>query len=101
MPVEKEAILQRLHTAEGHLHAVSRMVAEEASCQQVLHQLNAVQCAIEAVGSQILQLEIEGCLQAIREDPCPEQCFEQLAILTKLYPMANKFALKDYETLSR
>ena len=101
MPVEKEALLQRLRTAEGHLHAVGPMLEDDQPCQQVLHQLNAVRCALEATGSQLLLMEVERCLQAIRENPCPEQCGEELARLASLYPLANRFTVKFYEVSTR
>jgi len=90
MLAEKEAVLQRLRTTEGHLNAIRGMIEAGAPCQQVLHQLNAVQCAIGAAGSQILQLEIEHCLQAVREDPCSERRREAVERLSDLYSMMTK-----------
>jgi DNA-binding FrmR family transcriptional regulator len=101
MPVEQDAVLQRLRTVEGHLHAVSQMLEDGVPCQQILHQLNAVQCALEAAGSQLLLMEVERCLQAIRENPCPERRCEELARLANLYPLANRFTVKFYETVPR
>lgn len=101
MPVEKQVLLQRLHTSEGHLRAISGMLEDDEPCQQVLHQLNAVQCAIEAVGSLLLQMEVERCLRAIRDNPCPEQRCEQLARLVNLYPLFKRFTFKFYEVSAR
>jgi DNA-binding FrmR family transcriptional regulator len=101
MPVEKEAVLQRMRTVEGHLHAVNQMLEDDIPCQQVLHQLNAVECALEAAASMLLRMEVECCLQAIRDNPCPEQRCEQLARLVKLYPWTNRFTFRFYETSPR
>jgi DNA-binding FrmR family transcriptional regulator len=101
MPDEKQAILQRLRTVEGHLHAVHQMLVEDQPCQQVLHQLNAVQCALQAAGCQLLQVEVERCLQAIRDKPDPEQQMQALAHLADLYPFIYKLKGKSYQSLSR
>lgn len=101
MPVERQAVLERLRTAEGYLRAISQMLEEDQPCQQVLQQLNAVQSAIESASSHLLRLEVERCLQAIRENPCPEQRCEELARLASLYPLAKSFPVKFYETLPR
>jgi DNA-binding FrmR family transcriptional regulator len=101
MPAEKEAVLQWMRTAEDRLITVSQLLEEDHPCQQILDQLNAVQCAVEAAGSTLLRMEIERCLQGIRDNPCPEQRCEQLARLVYLYPLANKFKVKFYEMLPR
>lgn len=98
MPVEKPAILQRLRTAGGHLQAVSQLLEDDKPCQQILHQLNAIQCALEATSSLILCMEVERCLQAIHEDPCSEQRCEELARLSGLYSLLNKPSIKLFET---
>ena len=97
MAVEKDVLLQRLRTTEGHLHAIRGMIEDGAPCQQVLHQLNAVRCAIEAAGSQILCLEVERCLQGIRENPSPEHCEAELQRLLNLYPFTSQFKRKFTE----
>ena len=49
----------------------------------------------------LLQMEVECCLQAIRQDPCPEQRCEQLARLMNLYPLFRQFTFKFYEVSAR
>jgi DNA-binding FrmR family transcriptional regulator len=101
MPDEKQAVLQRLRTVEGHLHAVRQMLVEDQPCQQVLHQLNAVQCALQSAGCLLLQIEVERCLQAIRDKPDPEQQVQALEHLSNLYPFIYKLKRKSYQRLSR
>jgi DNA-binding FrmR family transcriptional regulator len=101
LPVDKESVLQQMRTAEGHLHTVTQMLEDNLSCPQVLHQLNEVQCSVEAAGSTLLRMEFERCLQALRDNPCPDQRCEQLARLVNLYPFVNKFPVKIYETATR
>lgn len=101
MGFEKQAVLQQLRLTEVHLQVIGRMLVEDQPCQQIIHQLNAVQCAIEAVGSMLLQMEVERCLQTLRDNPCPEQRCEQLARLVNLYPLFKRFSFKFYEVSAR
>ena len=98
MLAEGQAVIQRLRTAEGHLHAVRQMLEDGKSCQQILHQLSAVRCALEAAGYQLLSMEVERCLQEIRENPSPGQCEAELQRLLNLYPFISQFKGKSTET---
>jgi len=94
MPVEKQAILQELRTAEDQLQAVSQLLEQDQPCRQVLQQLQAAQSAMGAAGSQLLRLEVERCLQAIQDDPSLEQRCEELSRLLNLYILLDKFTFK-------
>src|SRR5579883_1542723 len=63
----KEKLKSRLARAIGHLNAVYRMVDEEKYCIDVLHQLKAVQAALEKTSEVILKQHLETCVvEAIR-----------------------------------
>ena len=94
MPVDQRAILQRLHATEVHLHAAGQMLEEDRPCQQILGQLNAIQCALGVMASQLLSTEVERCLQEARENPCPELRCKEIANLSNLYPLVSKFQEK-------
>ncbi len=49
-PKEHSAIVGRLKSAAGHLRAVIGMVEAGKSCDEVLHQLGAVQAALAVAG---------------------------------------------------
>jgi len=70
MPItddSKQKLSLRLVKAMGHLNAVHRMVEEQKYCIDVLHQLKAVQAALDKVGEEILKQHLETCVvQAIR-----------------------------------
>lgn len=53
---------QRLRIVQGHLEAIHRMVEEERPCREILHQLSAVQGALEQVRRQLLEAYLHDCL---------------------------------------
>lgn len=59
-PNPQADILQRLRPAEGHLNAVIEMAESGQPCEQVLHQLNAVQSALRATGGKIICWQSES-----------------------------------------
>lgn len=63
----KEKLKSRLARAIGHLNAVYRMVDEEKYCIDVLHQLKAVQAALDKTSEVILRQHLQTCVvEAIR-----------------------------------
>jgi DNA-binding FrmR family transcriptional regulator len=65
MPItdeSKEKLKTRLSKAMGHLNAVHRMVDEKKYCIDVLHQLKAVQSALDKVSEEILKQHLETCV---------------------------------------
>jgi DNA-binding FrmR family transcriptional regulator len=58
---DKERILHRLKIAQGHLHKVMRMVEADEYCIDVLHQTNAVQQALRAADTAILEYHLTNC----------------------------------------
>lgn len=71
---DKDAVLRRLRTVEGHVRAVGRMVEEDAYCIDILHQTRAIKWALEKVEEQILAGHLQGCVTtAIRADDALER----------------------------
>ena len=54
MPNPPADILRRLHCAAGHLNAVIKMTEDSQPCEKILHQLNAVQAALQAAGLRLI-----------------------------------------------
>ena len=50
-----QPVLNRLHRAEGQIRAVTRMVAEDRPCRDVLTQIAAVEGALDAVALELLE----------------------------------------------
>jgi len=77
-------IIRRLHCAAGHLNAVIEMAEADQPCEQVLHQLNAVQSALSAAGNRIIHCQAESSQDVILNSSCSERTAE-LKRLQSLY----------------
>lgn len=62
MSDEKQAILNRLRTIEGHVRGVQRMVEDDAYCVDVLRQTLAVRRALEKLESAVLKRHLHTCV---------------------------------------
>jgi CsoR family transcriptional regulator, copper-sensing transcriptional repressor len=73
-----QGVLPRLTSAQGHLAAVARMVAEDRYCIDVLHQLSAVQGALDRVRRQILETHLRSCVPDAMAEGRVDQVVEEL-----------------------
>ena len=62
MRAEATSVEFRLRSAQGHLEGVIRMVEEDRYCIEVLHQLAAVEGAIQRARREILESHLRGCV---------------------------------------
>lgn len=73
MEMNEEAI-RRLKIAEGHLRGIQRMLEQGEYCIDILRQIQAVQSALNKVGSQILDHHLNSCLvSAVKGDDPAER----------------------------
>lgn len=69
MQNQKEQLVARLRSIEGHVRGVTRMVEEDAYCVDVIKQSMAVIKAIEKLNVLILDNHLNTCVTtAIRSD---------------------------------
>jgi DNA-binding FrmR family transcriptional regulator len=59
--VEKE-LQDRLSRIEGHVRGIKRMLAEHATCEDLLIQLSAVRAAISQASARLLENHMETCV---------------------------------------
>ena len=59
--VEKE-LQDRLSRIEGHVRGIKRMLAEHASCEDLLIQLSAVRAALNQATARLLENHMETCV---------------------------------------
>lgn len=63
----KQNLSDRLKRIEGQLRGIDRMLQENQSCPQVLHQLSAAGSALHGVSSIVLRNYLESCVTAAVE----------------------------------
>ncbi len=63
-PADTQAILKRLHRAQGQLAGVVRMLEAGQSCEAVVTQLSAVSKALDRAGFALISSSLRACLTA-------------------------------------
>ncbi len=58
----QERILHRLRISKGHLEKVMKMIAKDAYCIDVLHQMQAVESGIKETGNVVLENHLKTCV---------------------------------------
>ncbi len=87
---DNQELILRLKTAEGHLRGVQRMLEEDAYCIDVIHQIQAVQSALNKISIEILDRHLKSCLiTAVRGDD-PTERERVLKEITEVFSAANK-----------
>ncbi|WP_068277848.1 metal-sensitive transcriptional regulator [Aldersonia kunmingensis] len=65
---EKDELLKRLRRIEGQVAGISRMIAEDRYCIDVLTQVSAVTSALQSVSLKLLDAHLAGCvIEAAKE----------------------------------
>ena len=90
MQADKQALVARLLTAQGHLSAVIRMVENDRSCEDVLHQIGAVRAALNAISLQMLKQQLHDSTDFITSEACPDRRCVELTRLLNLYLIFSK-----------
>ena len=69
---DKQDLRNRLRSAQGHMHAIEKMIADDAPCADILHQMLAVRGAMGAIQRELWRAYLldETCgLQSNEEEP--------------------------------
>ena len=90
-PNQQFDIVRRLRCAAGHLNAVIQMTEAEQSCEEVLHQLNAVQAALRAAGVKIIECQAQSSQDVILNSTSVNQRTAELQRLQSLYTIFQKY----------
>lgn len=87
---ERDEVIRRLKTAEGHLRGIQRMVEDDAYCIDVIQQIQAVQAALSKISTDILDHHLNSCLiTAVRGDD-PAERERVLKEITGVFEAASK-----------
>ena len=84
-------IRQRLQYASGHLNAVLTMVEKESPCEEVLHQLHAVEAALKAIGQVLVLNRVEEIETLIKDSSTSEERTAQFQRFVPLYVIAQSY----------
>ncbi len=72
--MKHQSALKRLKTVEGHIRGIQRMIEEDTYCIDVIHQIQAVQAALNKISAQILDEHLNSCLiTAVRGEDAGER----------------------------
>ncbi len=58
----RDQVLQRLRSIEGHVRAVQRMLEEDRCCIEVIRQTLAIRRALDRVSQLLVSSHVRGCL---------------------------------------
>jgi len=91
-PNQQSDLIRRLQCAAGHLNSVIEMTEEGQTCEQVLHQLNAVQCALRAVGVKLIAGQIQSSQTIILDSSSIEERISELRRIQSLYTVFTHYS---------
>ncbi|RVW01575.1 metal-sensitive transcriptional regulator [Rhodococcus spongiicola] len=69
---QQEDLLKRLRRIEGQVQGISRMVADDRYCIDVLTQVSAATSALESVSLKLLEAHLAGCVVEAAKKGGPE-----------------------------
>ena len=71
---DKDKMIKRLKSIEGHIRGIQRMIEEDKYCIDVIKQALAVKSAVDKVNALILESHLESCVTtAIRSSKLVER----------------------------
>ncbi len=88
--MNKEIVLNRLTIIEGHLKGVKKMVEQEAYCMDVIHQIHAIQSALNKVSTMILNDHLNTCVISAVRGENPDDRERVLKEISELFETVSK-----------
>lgn len=77
-PTVEEELQNRLSRIEGHVRGIKRMLADHASCEELLIQLSAVRSALNQATARLLENHMETCVAECVRGGQGEKALRQL-----------------------
>ncbi|NKS84367.1 metal-sensing transcriptional repressor [Rhodococcus hoagii] len=72
MQPQQEDLLKRLRRIEGQVQGISRMIADDRYCIDVLTQVSAATSALQSVSLKLLEAHLAGCVVEAAKKGGPE-----------------------------
>ena len=82
--------IRRLKTTEGHIRGIQRMLEEDKYCINIIRQIQAVQSALNAVTSIILEQHLDSCVTTAIRGKNPEERERVLNEIVDVFETASK-----------
>ncbi|MBI3738877.1 MAG: metal-sensitive transcriptional regulator [Chloroflexi bacterium] len=90
-PDQQSEIIRRLRCTAGHLNAVIKMAEAGQPCEQVLHQLNAVQGALRVTMNRLLICQTLASQAIILNSSSSQKRVAELKRLQSLYTLFMQY----------
>ena len=84
---DKKQILNRLATIEGHLRGIRKMVEDDVYCVDILKQSYAVERAVKAFESALLEGHLAACVPTVFKEGRDSEMIRELG---ELFELARK-----------
>jgi DNA-binding FrmR family transcriptional regulator len=81
----RKKVMARLRKVAGQVAGIQRMVEEDRYCVDVLHQIAAVEGALDRVGHIVLASHVETCVASALESGRPRERKEKLEELMDVF----------------
>jgi len=81
----REKVLTRLRKVAGQVTGIQRMVEEDRYCVDVLHQIAAVEGALDRIGHLVLASHVETCVVSAVESGKPSERKQKLDELMEVF----------------
>ena len=81
---EKQDLLNRLKTIEGHVRGIQRMVEEDSYCVDILKQTYAVERGLKAFESALLEGHLASCVPTGFKEGRDDEMIRELGDLFQL-----------------
>lgn len=88
--MKHENALKRLRTVEGHIRGIERMVENDTYCIDVIHQIQAVQSALNKISAMILDEHLNSCLITAVRGEDPDERERVLKEITDVFETASR-----------
>lgn len=90
MHEQKQQLMNRLKTVEGHVRGVQRMVEDDAYCIDILKQTQAIQRALEKFNSLILANHLNSCVTTALRGEEPQERERVVTELLQVFDATNR-----------
>ncbi len=87
---ERQEVLTRLLKIEGQIKGIARMVEEERYCIDILHQIVAVQGALDRVARRTMRQHLETCVAEAFQSKAQQQRSQKVDELMEMFSRFGK-----------